>query len=298
MITMQYFYQHRIFIITLGGLLYLFCSPLLLGAKVQSVELKELEMGAVEPQFKIHSLANTPNRFDSILNKKPFTENETLVYNAYHITMVSRILAGHCYMRTFKLGVKDNRPLLHFQMDAISAEWYSWFFVIKDRVVGYFDIEEHYTYFLNILLEENTYNQNKTIVFDHNKHHVIEKSITKGRLKYHQYHTGEKLLDPYSFIYHIRSMEFKSGKVLQYPVYASGKKYILDATILDEEKVTIHDREYPTYKVVLNTKLQGSMEQAGGIFIYFTKDKYRIPVKVEADVKVGRFVLELVKHQF
>lgn len=255
--------------------------------------LKNLALGNIEPRLTIENKIETTDLTRKILQKNHFPLDETLVFNAYHVTVVSKVLAGHCYLRTLNLGKMANRLVVRYQMDAISATWYSWFFVIKNHVSGYFDLETQHAYYLRINKTENTYTQLKTIQFDYAKMQIIEKSITKGKLKYQQYLAPQKLFDAYSSLFLVRNGLFEPGRMITYPVYANGEIHTLNAKVLDQRQIEIENKRYNVFKVEIVTRFEGSMEQAGGIFVYFTTDSYHVPILIEADVKVGKFVLEI-----
>ena len=187
------------------------------------------------------------------------------------------------------------RWAISFALTATSAKWYKWIFVIKNKVKGYFDIKNNQTLFFTTDKIENDYREIKQVQFDYKRQHLIEKDTTGGKVTYRQFMLKSGVIDSYSIIYLIRQSNLRAKKNIKYSIYSGGEVHHYEAKFLGANMIDHHGHKIKALKVELLTKIQGAMEQKGGIYVYLSDDKRRIPLRVQADVAVGKFVVELSK---
>ncbi len=271
-----------------------FAKQLVVANQLISIEQSGAE-NKIKSRLKVEKFDLQKLKDTDLLKQFHLDLTENLIYKAYHKTIISSVFMGYCYMQILAVRSIEGRPVIKFRLEANSADWLSWFFVLKDKVTGYFDMEFSYPYYINISKVENRYRQLKEILFDYKSKKMFEESITNGKRKSNQYPLDQTIYDPYSIIYLIRRFDLYPGLTIYYRVYASSKDYLLNASVLSKEEVEVNKTRYKTLKLQLNTKVQGALAQRKGIWIYFTEDKAHVPVMIEADVKIGKFVLELQK---
>ncbi len=269
-------------------LFFIFCQP----AFSNETKLEKIEKGQIDPKLRIES-----HKADSEVLERvkhfPYYVGEEIKFRAYHETAISKVLAGHCAMKIKELRKVAGRWAMKFRLEATSAEWYDWAFVLKDYVEGYFDIDKNQTLFLDLNKKENDYRQSKQIEFNYSERMIIERDDTNGKKKYKQYVLPKEVVDAYSIVFLIRRYDLNGSNDINYNIYADGKVYALSARVEGHPEIEHHGKRVATHKVKVLTKVQGALEQRGGIFVYFTKDKFKKPIRVEGDVKIGQFVLEM-----
>ena len=258
--------------------------------------LDPLNLGEIEPQLELkdHQGKVIPSHLYQDL---PYLPGEKIRFQAIHKTAISRISAGKCAILTQNVARINNRWVLGFRLEAYSAKWYEWAFLIRDTVEGFFDLENNRALYLHVDKQEGSYTQKKTAQFDYHHNRVIVKDITKGKLTFEQFKIDKEVIDPFSILYLIRRRPLEHVKEIRYTVYTSGKIYHFHAKVLGKEKVDVQDKSFETFKVKMLTKVSGALEQKGDILIYFTADQNKIPVLVEADVKIGVFALEMTSWE-
>ena len=270
-------------------------SPML--GKEKETPLEEINITEkVDPKI-ITTIANIPKPGEEILNKYRFKLGENIVFHAFHETWISRIHVGTCTMSVGKdLMHINNHWAIYFKLTAQSAKWYEKLYPIKDIVEGFFELDTNRTIFLRMDKQERSYFQTMDILFDYQKNIVFEKDFTKGKLKYRQYKLIKDTIDAYSTIFLIRRRDLKAINPIDYTVYSGGNTYDLGAEVVEERaKIKLYNKEFETIKVKLLTKITGAMEQRGGIFVYFLKDSLQTPIYIDANIKIGRIVLEADK---
>ncbi len=265
--------------------------------KRTEVALTEINPDAQVNPTIITTKPTTPRPDDATLSKLRFRLGESIVFHAFHETWVSRVNVGSCTMSIGKdLHHINGFWAVYFKLTAKSAKWFERLYPIKDVVEGFFEVDTNRTIFLRLDKREHSYYQTMDIVFDYQKNIVFEKDSTKGKVKYHQYQLTQDVVDAYSIIYLIRKKDLIKDAMIDYTIYSGGKTHEMDATVLEDKAlVTLNKKPFETFRVKLLTKVEGALEQKGGIFIHFLKDAWQTPIYIAADVKIGKFVLEADK---
>lgn len=257
------------------------------------IELPELKVENENPRLIFQETKGSiPNLSDK--EKYPFELGEKYEYKVYHRTFMSNILIGKCFMETGNLKKVDGRWAVPFKLAAISADWYKWVLVIKDSAEGYFDLETNETLYLEVNKRENKYRSENQVFFDTKKNIIVEKDVTDEPPKFKKYKIPDDILDAYSIVYLIRKQNLNTVKEIRYKIYSHGKVYPYFSKVLGKHRIDLNGKTYSTFKVQILTKIVGALEQKGGIFVFFSDDEKKIPMKIKADVKVGHFVADLI----
>src|SRR5690606_7085612 len=84
-----------------------------------------------------------------------------------------------------------------------------------------------------------------------------------------------------------RTLDLEVGKVYQIPLAHRGKN--LDMTIFVEKKEVIRTSEgrFDTVVVIPTFELDGAFKQVGDIRIWLTDDRQKLPLQIQAKIKIG-----------
>ncbi len=85
------------------------------------------------------------------------------------------------------------------------------------------------------------------------------------------------------------------GTVITFPVISEGKYWEAICNILRREVRDTPLGEVPTIVIQPDTKFQGVLRKNGDSFLWLTDDDRRFPVRLEAKVKIGTVVANLVR---
>lgn len=99
------------------------------------------------------------------------------------------------------------------------------------------------------------------------------------------------LTDILSVFYVMRVHRLKKGTEYQVPLSDNGKLYKMRVLVTEQEKVTTPIGFFETLE--LNTK-GGFFKRGGSFRIWYSQDPLRVPVKFEADVRVGKVYGDLI----
>jgi hypothetical protein len=115
---------------------------------------------------------------------------------------------------------------------------------------------------------------------------------TRKRKKIKQVHVPRLVYDPISVIYYLRTVDLSPGKSHELTVLADGKVYNVHAHVIRRETL---QTPAGTFKTVM---VEPEMESGGAkreeqLFIWYSDDERRIPVRIRTEIKVGAITATL-----
>lgn len=143
---------------------------------------------------------------------------------------------------------------------------------------------------------------------DKDRHVVVYFDWSKQTAQYTRVHKRRQPIpvpsgtfDPLGVFYAFRHRDLKEGAVLKAPVTDGKRCVIAEARVLGKEIIRIASGTYDTYVVEpeLGRVILGVFKKRedAKLRIWVTADELRIPVRVESEVAVGRFVAEMVSRR-
>ncbi len=139
------------------------------------------------------------------------------------------------------------------------------------------------------------------------RHDEIIYNPTTGRLVYYKNGKLKKektvpppLYDPCSILYAYRFRCPPDKKTCSLPSTDGKRVEDVQVVSLDQEKVKVPAGTFQTFKVEPRwRKMHGVFrkKKGGHVYVWFTRDKNRIPVKVEVDIFLGKVVGELTGYE-
>jgi hypothetical protein len=116
---------------------------------------------------------------------------------------------------------------------------------------------------------------------------VIEDGVaTRSRKKVRKLAVPRPVLDPISVIYRVRSLDLTPGKTYELTLYADLKLYTVHATVVRREVVTTPAGTFNTV-LVEPEMISSGVTREEQLFIWYTDDERRLPVKIRTEVKFG-----------
>ena len=103
--------------------------------------------------------------------------------------------------------------------------------------------------------------------------------------------------DILSSLYYIRTFDLAVGRNVEVITYADGKVYPLKIIVHKRGKVTVSAGTFTCLKIEPLLQSEGLFRQKGKLVIWITDDKYKVPVKMESKVIIGKIASKLVSYQ-
>ncbi|HUR79625.1 MAG TPA: DUF3108 domain-containing protein, partial [Thermoanaerobaculia bacterium] len=115
---------------------------------------------------------------------------------------------------------------------------------------------------------------------------------TRKRLKIKTTKVPRPVFDPISVIYLLRTRDLAIGKVHDFDLIADGKLYTVHARVVRKEKVQTPAGTFNCVRVEPQMMSAG-VEREERLFIWYTDDERRLPVRIRTEIKVGAITASL-----
>jgi len=184
---------------------------------------------------------------------------------------------------------------LKITSQAHSTPFVSTFYKVEDyaesRIVDgapvHFMIKQH----------EGKYRSNKETIFDLSGKKVTFFNHLKETREEHVIE-GRELWDVISAFYYLRTHSMETGKTISLNVFDSNKFLTAEVTVMGRERIEDTNQEMIDTVIVRPVlHSDGLFKNKGTILVWFTDDEYRIPVRMETEVPVGKVIAKLMSRE-
>ncbi len=192
------------------------------------------------------------------------------------------------------IHLKEEDNLIKLEMSARTVRPIDYLFKIRDRF--YSELNSGLTYFLiyKKVVREGHYRRRDLVIYNPSTNIVTyeRNGRPRGKIK-----IAPPLYDPFSILYAYRFMCDPSSECT---LTATDGKHVDEVSVrpLKRERIKVPAGTFDTLKVEPRWKrMQGVFrtKRGGHIYVWFTNDQYRVPVKMEAEIFLGSVVGELIK---
>jgi hypothetical protein len=234
------------------------------GIKGKDIEINAKELMAEKESFQIERI-----------------KKENLSYDIYWLGI---------YVGNAVLEAVNDKGTLHITSRINSTPFISTFYTVEDYAESL--IRDGRSIHFRIKQREGRYKSDKETIFDVSNKKVIYFDYLKNKKK--EYDIDSVIWDVISGFYYLRTLPLVIGKVVYIDIFDSNKLLKAEVSVLRKEKIKVSGiGEVATVVVKPDLKSEGLFHRKGDIFIWFTDDEKRIPVKVETKVPIGKVVAEL-----
>jgi hypothetical protein len=177
----------------------------------------------------------------------------------------------------------QGRPVYKFEMSALSNNFLSKFFLVRDNIVSWIDPKS----FRSLRFEKHTVEGKRV------KDELTEFDYEKGVAKQEggdPVPLQEATLDSLSSVYYLRTLKLDGQKPIALQVF-SREPRILHVEIQGRETIVVPAGTFPTIRV--EPKSTGSGLMGKNLVLWLTDDARKIPVQIQSKLKVGTLVGKL-----
>lgn len=226
--------------------------------------------------------------------KDPIWVSEHLVYSIRYFG----VSAGDLILDVLPFKEVNRRKVYHIRANAISSTMFSLFYRLNDIVESFMDYEGSFSHRFHLVLDETKQTRDalelndseKQQTFYWNRWHHNVKDYTESKEFGHIEPFSQ---DSLSALFYIRTLPLTPGSVVTFPVVSEGKGWEAVCTVVRRETVSSPFGKVQAIVIKPETKYQGVLKKNGDSFLWLTDDDRRIPLKLEAKVKIGTVVAEL-----
>jgi hypothetical protein len=237
--------------------------------------------------------ARYPNRRPQ---KDPLWIGEKFLFEITYFGMA----AGDFTAEIAGLKMVDSRMVYKIEAHATSSSVFSLFYRLNDSIESYLDYNGIFSHRFHLILDESRQSRDALELYDYDKLQTFYwnkwNHRDRGYSESKEYGEIQPLSqDSVSALYYVRTIPLPDGAVITFPVISEGKSWECIVTVVRREMVDSPLGRVKAVVVKPETKFQGVLQKRGDSFIWFTDDDRRIPLRLEAKVKIGTVVGTLKK---
>jgi hypothetical protein len=226
--------------------------------------------------------------------KEPIWVGEKLVFDITYFGMS----AGDFTLNALPLKAIDNRKVYHIKGTALSSSVFNLFYRLNDTVETFIDYEGIFSHRFHIILDETKQSRDSLELYDQEKKQTFYwnrwNHKDRGYSETKEYDPITPFAqDSLSAMYYLRTVPLPDGAVVEVPVVSEGHEWTAVVTVLRREEMKTPLGKVRTIVLKPETKYQGILKKQGDSFLWLTDDDRRVPVRLEAKVRIGTVVANL-----
>lgn len=174
------------------------------------------------------------------------------------------------------------RSAYKFEMSAVSNDFLSKFFLVRDTIVSWIDPKS----FRSLRFEKHTVEGKRA------RDELTEFDYSRGIARYEgaAVPLNDATLDSLSSVYYLRTLRLDGDKPITLAVF-SGETHTLEVQVQAREKVTVPAGTFDTIRV--EPKSAGGHLLGKNLVLWLTDDARKIPVQLRSKLKVGNLIGKL-----
>jgi hypothetical protein len=220
-----------------------------------------------------------------------FKVGEEIDYMVYYNWGPIWVNAGHVEFRVYERYYRG-RPVFHFYSYGQSHRRYDWLFKVRDKFESYADKETFRPVWYEMDTYEGGFISKDIYHFSHSDNRVVVTTEDSDKpMKTDTLDVKPCTFDVLTAIYAARNLDFTSFSInesVPFSILIRDTVYDLNPRYLGKETITT--REDETYACIkFSVELvEGFIFSPGNeMFVWVTDDRNRVPVLVEAQIRIG-----------
>lgn len=219
----------------------------------------------------------------------PFAMGEELVFSVNY----GILNAGSYTMSIDKGEAIDGNPIYKITAIAQTNTVFDVIFRVRDKIESYWDAKKFFSRRLIKRLSEGGWHQYRLQYFFETDTTAFDVKYKKGKAKRKRFEALPQPQDELSIFYYLRMQELAVGDTVMTNLIASGDNYKTKTTILKREKLETMLGTVECLKV--KPLLSFILKDTVNMYVWFTDDEYKLPVKLMVKLKYGKFTFKLKK---
>jgi hypothetical protein len=180
----------------------------------------------------------------------------------------------------------EGRPAYKIELSAISNDFISNFFVVRDSITSWIDKATLQTLRYEKHSVEGKRVDDERIDFD------LEENVATRENRRIRFEPP--VFDSLSAVYYLRTRKFQPGEPVELEVVSGKHAYRLQVDVLGSETVKTPAGTFFAQKVHPKMKDAGLLKKGGDLWIWFADDARRTPVMIRSKLNFGTLTARLV----
>lgn len=173
------------------------------------------------------------------------------------------------------------RPAWKFELSAVSNDFLSKFFLVRDYMVSWVDPKT----FRSLRFEKHTVEGKRA------RDELTEFDYENGVAHYEgaTIRLNDATLDTLSSVYYLRTLPLDGGKAPELAVF-SGETHALRVEVQGRERIVTPAGSFSTIRVEPKSSGGSLIGKGKNLVLWLTDDERRIPVQIRSKLKVGTLI--------
>ncbi len=215
-----------------------------------------------------------------------YAPGERLVYDVRYLG----ISAGTAVLEVLDKTEMNGRDVYHILSTVRSNDFISFFYPVNNRIESFIDTENLYSHLIKIKQHQGKRRREKVIGFNQAHHRAVQVKNNRSTV----FKIPPNVQDSLSSLYFFRTFPpVDVGTSAFIPVHESRKNWELEIQVLNKERLKTEVGVFDTVKVKAVVRFEGLLMDKGDVYIWFTDDEKRIPVKIKSKIKIGSISISL-----
>ena len=219
----------------------------------------------------------------------PFAVGETLTYD---VTYASMLTAGTAISRIESRQATASRTSYQIVVEGRPIPVFQKLYNLYYRMETLLDTTTLLPHRVSMYSEEGTRKRTSTTRFDRGSNRAFFEVQTDTKAEA-TIDVPEQIQDGLSSLYVLRTMSINPGDAFSLPVLDEGSLYRVNASVGPPEQVAVPLGTLEAVKLNVSILDPENQPVAQNAAVWVTTDRQRLPIKMQADLAVGSFVLLL-----
>lgn len=180
----------------------------------------------------------------------------------------------------------EGRPAYKIELSAISNDFISNFFVVRDSITSWIDRAT-----LQSLRYEKHSVEGKRVDDERIDFDLAERVATRENGRRIPFETP--IFDSLSSVYYLRTRSLAPGEPIDLEVVSGKHAYRLEVDVLELESVKTPAGVFLARKVHPKMKEEGLLKKGGDLWIWFAEDARKTPVMIKSKLNFGTLTAKL-----
>ena len=186
----------------------------------------------------------------------------------------------------------NGKKMFHFTGIAETSSLMALIYKVYNVIDTYVDYDTFVPVKMTLTMDESKQNVSMVLNYDHKdgKSHFWKKRIDKDK-NITEINRVDDLTpmaqDMFSSLYYVRMLPLKVGEKYKFVIHDNGKNWTLIIDVVKEEKVWTRLGAVDTLLLHPTAERDGEKFTKGSMYLWVTNDEKKIPVKFEAEVRIG-----------
>ena len=259
--------------------------------EINQVDKKPIQVGKRQAR-KRRTLAAAAAPFQYPVRrgeKTPIWVYERLVFGIHYLG----ISAGDFTLEVLPFKKIDGRKVYHIRGNAVTSALSSLIYRVNDSVESFFDFDGLFSHRFHVVLDETKQTRDSLELNDSEKKQTYYWSRWNHKVSGYKETKELSPIEPFSqdslsALYYARTVPLTEvGTTFTFPVISEGKSWDAVCTFVRREVLSTPMGKVSTVVIRPEMKYQGILKKAGDSFLWLTDDDRRLPVRLEAKVRIG-----------